>query len=97
MREDGGYLEILRAIRSLEQQHVEHIKIYGSGNEGRLTGKHETSSMTQFTWGVGTRNTSVRIPNTTARDKKGYFEDRRIAANADPYLTTGMIAKTCAQ
>jgi glutamine synthetase len=51
--------------------------------------------MDKFTWGIGTRNTSVRIPNATHKNGCGYFEDRRPAANIDPYLATSIIAKTC--
>merc|ERR1711924_270120 len=38
MRQEGGYAEILKAIEKLGQKHEEHIKIYGEGNERRLTG-----------------------------------------------------------
>jgi len=82
-------------MNKLEAIHSEHIAVYGENNYLRLTGLHETSSMTKFTWGIGTRNTSVRIPNETAKNGCGYFEDRRPAANIDPYLATSVIAKTC--
>ncbi len=32
-------------IKKLEKNHAKHIAGYGEGNERRLTGKHETSSM----------------------------------------------------
>ena len=32
-------------IKKLEKNHAKHIAAYGEGNERRLTGKHETSSM----------------------------------------------------
>ena len=32
-------------IPKLEEAHKVHIELYGDGNEQRLTGKHETSSM----------------------------------------------------
>lgn len=95
MRESGGYPVILSAMNKLEAKHIDHIAIYGIDNEKRLTGRHETSSMKKFTWGVGTRNTSVRIGNDTYKNGCGYFEDRRPAANIDPYVTTAMIFKTC--
>jgi glutamine synthetase len=95
MREPNGYQSILSAIKNLEAKHIDHIAIYGIDNEKRLTGLHETSSMNKFTWGVGTRNTSVRIGNETYKNGCGYFEDRRPAANIDPYITTSMIFKTC--
>ena len=61
----------------------------------RLTGIHETSSYINFSWGLGTRNTSVRIPNQTVKDGYGYFEDRRPSSNVDPYISTSIIFETC--
>ena len=52
MRQNGGYQEILRAVEKLGPKHAEHIQIYGSGNERRLTGRHETASMEQFSYGL---------------------------------------------
>ena len=79
----------------MSKKHQDHITVYGADNHLRLTGIHETSSIDKFTWGVGTRNTSIRIPNQTFKDKCGYFEDRRPAANVDPYLSTSIIFETC--
>jgi glutamine synthetase len=95
MRNEGGLEEILYCMKKLEENHDEHIAVYGKDNHLRLTGLHETSSMDKFTWGIGTRNTSVRIPNLTKKNGCGYFEDRRPAANIDPYLATSIIAQTC--
>ena len=95
MRNEDGFQEILHCMKKLESKHAEHIAVYGENNHKRLTGLHETSSMDIFTWGIGTRNTSVRIPNATYKNCCGYFEDRRPAANIDPYLATSIIAKTC--
>ena len=95
MREDNGYDIILEAIKKLENNHDYHMKNYGIGNEKRMTGKHETSSYNVFSWGVGSRNTSVRIGNDVFKNKKGYFEDRRPASNIDPYLATSIIFNTC--
>jgi glutamine synthetase len=95
MRIDGGFDTILLCMEKLEKKHKEHIACYGSDNHMRLTGHHETSSYDTFSWGIGTRNTSVRIPNETNKKKCGYFEDRRPAANIDPYLATSILADTC--
>ena len=95
MRNNGGLEEILYCMEKLKKKHDEHIAAYGKDNHLRLTGLHETSSMDKFTWGIGTRNTSVRIPNLTKKNGCGYFEDRRPAANIDPYLATSIIAETC--
>merc|ERR1712012_1307445 len=43
MRNDGGYAEIVAAIEKLEKKHMDHIQVYGTGNERRLTGAHETA------------------------------------------------------
>jgi len=94
-RSENGIEEIYRCMVKLEKKHNEHIAVYGKDNEKRLTGIHETSSMNNFTFGIGTRNTSVRIPNHVVDDGCGYFEDRRPAANIDPYQVTSIIFKTC--
>jgi len=94
MREPGGIDEIMKCMPKLEKAHKEHIEVYGEHNQHRLTGKHETSSMEQFSYGIGTRNTSVRISNQVMKDGCGYFEDRRPASNMDPYKVTSIIMKT---
>ncbi len=62
-----------------------HMDNYGSDNHLRLTGKHETQSIHKFSYGVADRGASIRIPLATKEAGKGYLEDRRPAANADPY------------
>ena len=44
-----------QAIDKLSKTHAEHISQYGTGNEARLTGKHETCDMNTFRWGQGGR------------------------------------------
>ncbi len=92
---DSGLNSIYKYIDKLALNHSSHIAVYGEGNEARLTGHHETASINKFSFGVGTRNTSIRIPNQVFKDKCGYFEDRRPAANIDPYLVTSKIFHTC--
>lgn len=87
---------IYKYIERLEKKH-DILSLYGEDNHLRLTGLHETSSFHKFTWGVGTRNTSIRIPNQTFKDQSGYFEDRRPAANIDPYLATSALLKICCE
>lgn len=94
-RAENGINVIHKYIEKLESTHQQLISVYGEDNHRRLTGLHETSSIHYFTWGVGTRNTSIRIPNQTFNDKCGYFEDRRPAANIDPYLATSALCKIC--
>lgn len=93
MRQEGKdcMVHIHNAIHNLEQDHPGILSFYGDDNNQRLTGEHETSSMQKFSWGVGTRHTSVRIPNPVANNKNGYLEDRRPASNIDPYLALGKL------
>jgi glutamine synthetase len=50
-----------------------------------LTGKYETQSIDKFSWGISDRGASIRVPQATAENWKGYVEDRRPGSNADPY------------
>lgn len=86
-----GIHEIHRVIQNMEKHHAEDIQHYGADNDKRLSGIHETSSYDKFSWGVANRGASVRINNNTHRDGFGYFEDRRPAANMDPYLVTSIL------
>ena len=69
-------------------------KVYGIGNEKRLTGLHETCPITEFRWGVSDRGASLRVPWQVSKDGKGYLEDRRPSANCDPYLVCWKLIKT---
>ena len=90
----GGMEHIEAAIAKLETRHKEHIAVYGEDNEKRLTGRHETGAIDQFTYGVANRGASIRIPRECAAKGFGYFEDRRPASNADPYQITNIIMET---
>lgn len=92
MREDGGMKFIEAAIEKLGEHHSTLIKIYGKGNEERLTGKHETCSIDEFRWGVADRGASVRIPYEAASKGKGWLEDRRPSSNIDYYVGAASIA-----
>jgi len=94
MREPGGLEHIKKAIEKLSKRHNEHIEVYGSDNELRLTGRHETGHISQFSSGVANRGASIRIPRHVAQNGYGYFEDRRPASNIDPYQVTGIIVET---
>ena len=75
--------------------HEEHIQEYGYYNNLRLTGKHETQHINDFSYGVSDRGASIRIPIGVVNDNwKGYLEDRRPASNMDPYRVTKIISKT---
>lgn len=82
------------AIEKLSKKHNEHMLVYGSGNNERMTGLHETSSYDKFSYGIANRCCSIRIGNENIKNKKGYFEDRRPSSNCDPYLVTGKIFET---
>lgn len=95
MREECNGMEyIVEACEKMSKKHVEHIKVYGMDNDKRLTGKHETSSIHNFSWGEQNRNRSVRIPLQVCVDGRGYLEDRRPASNIDPYLVTEIMVRT---
>ena len=94
MREDDGYEVIKKAIINLSLRHKEHISAYGEGNERRLTGKHETTNIDTFSWGVANRGCSIRVGRDTEKNGKGYMEDRRPASNMDPYVVTALLAET---
>ena len=57
-------------------------------------GKHETCSIREFRFGVSDRGASIRIPIFTAEQRKGYLEDRRPAANMDPYRVAAKLLET---
>jgi len=63
---------------------------YGPDNHLRMTGQHETSRLNELTFGENDRSTSIRIPTS-----KTYLEDRRPAANMDPYQAVFYLLETC--
>ena len=87
MRTTGGQHIFESMCKVLGSEHKEAIKVYGSDNEKRLTGKHETQSIKKFSYGELDRGASIRIPIPTIQNNwVGYLEDRRPASNADPYM-----------
>jgi glutamine synthetase len=94
MRGDGGLRAINAACEKLKTRAAVHIENYGFGIEQRLTGKHETASYKQFSYGVGHRGASIRIPLPVSQAGKGYLEDRRPCANADPYVVARLLLET---
>ena len=85
MREDGDEEYYLDIFKQFENATHNHMSDYGSNNELRLTGKHETQDYNTFSWGVSDRGASLRISPTTGQTWKGYIEDRRPASSANPY------------
>jgi glutamine synthetase len=94
MRGPGGWDAILSACEAIGTRVSEHIAAYGVGTEERLTGAHETAHYTQFSYGVSDRGASIRIPWQVAVAKRGYLEDRRPNANADPYVVAAIMTET---
>jgi glutamine synthetase len=95
MREDGGLAAIEIACKALGKNIEKHVLNYGHDIQSRLTGKHETAPWNKFSYGISDRGASVRIPWQVGVDGKGYMEDRRPNANADPYTVTRLIVETC--
>lgn len=95
MREEGKEEVFTKICEAFGRNIQRHISVYGAHNEQRLTGKHETQSIDQFSYGVSDRGASIRIPVNTVEDGwKGRLEDRRPASNADPYKVAAAIVKT---
>lgn len=95
MRSVGGEKLFKDICESFRPHHEEHIAVYGSSNEQRLTGLHETQSIDAFSYGVSDRGSSIRIPvQVPQNDWKGYLEDRRPASNANPYRVASRIVKS---
>jgi glutamine synthetase len=90
----ASYEPVIAACEALGKRAEEHIGHYGAGIERRLTGLHETAPWTEYSYGVSNRGASVRIPWQVAKEGKGYIEDRRPNANADPYVVAALITET---
>jgi glutamine synthetase len=82
-RELGGIEEIYKCMERLAKTHQDKEQ-----SNKNFVNEH-------FSVGIGSTNTSIRIPKQTFADKCGYFEDRRPAANMDPYLVTSKLYKNC--
>ena len=97
VRDVGGkaYFEDLMA--AFAEARADHIAVYGPDNHMRLTGKHETASIHQFSYGVADRGASIRVPHSFVNNGyRGYLEDRRPNSQGDPYQIASQILKTIA-
>jgi len=96
MRSGTGGMDYINVMMErLNDKHTLHMQLYGEDNNKRMTGIHETADYNKFTFGVGNRGASVRIPTQVSKDKgKGYIEDRRPASNIDPYVVSSLIFDT---
>ena len=95
MRDLGDETVFTKICEEFGKNIERHMSVYGAYNDQRLTGKHETQSIDQFSYGVSDRGASIRIPVSTVEDGwKGRLEDRRTSSNADPYKVAAAIVKT---
>ena len=95
MRDLGDESVFTKICEEFGKNIERHISVYGADNDQRLTGKHETQSINEFSYGVSDRGASIRIPIGTVEDGwKGRLEDRRTSSNADPYKVAAAIIKT---
>ena len=92
MREN--YDAIIAGAEALGTRILEHVENYGYDIKSRLTGAHETAPWSEYSYGVSNRGASVRIPWQVEKDQKGYLEDRRPNANADPYTVARLMIET---
>jgi glutamine synthetase len=95
MRTRGSENLMNSICEKLGAVHEEGIKEYGSDNDKRLTGLHETQKISDFSYAKFDRGASIRIPIFTIEHGwNGYLEDRRPASNADPYRIMAHIVGT---
>ncbi|THH35017.1 glutamine synthetase beta-grasp domain-containing protein [Neolewinella litorea] len=95
LRDSGKREDYEKVCEAFRPYVKEHIAVYGYDNHLRLTGKHETQSIDQFSFGISDRGASIRIPIATVeRGWKGWLEDRRPNSAADPYKVAARIVKT---
>jgi glutamine synthetase len=98
LREVGGEGYFLALMAAFEKNVADHIAVYGPDNHMRLTGKHETASIDSFSWGLGDRGASIRLPMGFIKNGyRGYMEDRRPNSMGDPYQIASQILKTIAE
>lgn len=83
MREGEGLECIHDAINKLAKNHNKYMETCFNVKE-----------YDDFAWGIGNKNTSIRISNETVKNKSGSLEDRRPTSNMDPYRVTSMLFRT---
>ena len=95
MRSVGGKDYFEKLMKAFADAREDHIAVYGPHNEMRLTGKHETASIHEFTYGIADRGASIRVPHSFVNNGyRGYLEDRRPNSEGDPYQIASQILKT---
>ena len=95
MRKEYSKEKMINLMEKMKINHQKHILGYGEDNSKRLTGQHETQHIQKFSFGVGDRGASIRIPNDVEQNNFcGYIEDRRPASNCNPYVVSRLIVET---
>ena len=95
LRKSGNDKIFFKVCEEFGKNINRHMDVYGADNDQRLTGKHETQSINEFSYGISDRGASIRIPiGTVENGWKGRLEDRRPASNADPYSVAAVVIKT---
>ena len=59
LRECGDKAVYDKICQAFEPRVKEHIAVYGADNDQRLTGKHETQKIDEFSYGVSDRGLSL--------------------------------------
>ena len=75
------------------ENHKRHIIEYGDNSE-RLVGHSYSPGLDESKWGICHKDVSIRIPEFTYLNEKGYLEDRRPSADADPYKVITCLVET---
>ena len=68
MRDDGDEAVFTKICENFGRHIDRHMSVYGADNDQRLTGKHETQSIDEFSYGVSDRGASIRVPIGTVED-----------------------------
>uniref|UniRef100_A0A023GM68 glutamine synthetase n=1 Tax=Amblyomma triste TaxID=251400 RepID=A0A023GM68_AMBTT len=99
MREDGGIRSIKAAIEKLKGNADALLAKYDTArikrNKLRVEAGMMTTPSTQFSSDECSKEVSVRVPLAVVEAGRGYFEDRRPGANADPYTVCEALAGLC--
>jgi len=96
-RGDGGLTVIEKIGRALGRRSKGALSCYGEGNDKRLVGDKLAPAADSFRFGVADRTAAVRIPRACGIVGKGWLEDRRPAANCDPYRVASHIMSTAGE
>lgn len=98
-RKEGGINWIKKALPRLEATHDKHLAAYDPSedrsNDMRLNGALGGTPRREFVAVLcSRRRASVRVPQRTVTDGRGYLEDRRPGANVEPYRAMEALVQT---